>query len=488
MINLLRYLNPFGGFNLFRDTVGRGVSNWYSGLKDELTGTGLGDADLSDFGESGDLHDRAAAINAQYSGMRYSPTTLDVLGYGLFGDTSSRDYYYQQVQQDRDQALNDLREAQHAETYNSEDKIVQRMKNAGLNPDLQGIGNGSQASIPGPNETPIDFATLQAQSQQATQQVLQLPINMLTTAMSICSGIQQMRSLDVDMGMKEMGSLFGNAEQFAQFVASRAPVPTREELLPKVKPKMKAYTIKDGKIVDRDEVDDYNNGLLADEAMNFITSSISESDLKLPFRSKYAKHYAKQFNRSILGPDGKETVMYKALRQEMLNKLLSENKKTAQETSSQYFDIDPVTFADNLRPVTKLVEDLSVNNIETMLSQNKALQAQYSNDYDYQTARPDGESASLGTMEGLSAYQQADRAALQAELDKKIDEAMKLADQALAEQAEKGKKWAGVLRLLLPFARTYLTSLAQANLNIAIHRKTDSKGNTTTSTDANFGM
>lgn len=441
--------------------------------------TPLGDADLTDFQNNPDLLARAQAINNQYSGLTFSPNLLQALS-EVFGDTSSRDYYYQNAQQQRDQALNDLRQANHAENYDSPEQAAARMRTAGQNPDLLGTQNGGAAAIPGPDETPLNLEALQSQAQQATEQLIQLPMNLLTTGMSFASGLAQLQGLDISNGVSELQGILGNNQAFVEFMAGQSSVPDKDTLLGsgiKLKPYAKDAN---GKITNKDEIDEYNNNLIADYMMESLQASVKHGNFKFPFKSKYAKNAASAFMHSIAGPDGKETLAYKTMRQSLINKLLSENKKTAEETSNPFFNLDISDYREALAPITKLAFD-------TEIFHNRALKKQYENDLDYQSVTT-ADGRSLGTAQGEADIQAADTASLRAEWDRKVDESMKQADDALARLEKSGKKWAGIMRLMLPYARVYLNSLGDAKVQMHWQRKTDSKGRTSSETSGSLGL
>lgn len=85
------------------------------------------------------------AKNNPYTNYQYTPGAWDAIG-NFLGFRTGEDRYREQMQLAAAQYDNQLLSTAREENYNNELNTANRMRLAGLNPDLQGLGNGSEAS------------------------------------------------------------------------------------------------------------------------------------------------------------------------------------------------------------------------------------------------------------------------------------------------------------------------------------------------------
>ena len=103
-----------------------------------------------------------------------------------------------QLKARRDQEISNLTGVGREQLYNSEKEKVNRMRAAGLNPDLQGLGDASDATE-STELDPVDFSGLTTGADIASG-----AINAVSTALSLFSGIQSLKANGIDIASKEL--------------------------------------------------------------------------------------------------------------------------------------------------------------------------------------------------------------------------------------------------------------------------------------------
>lgn len=139
-------------------------------------------------------------FNATWSA--YDPTSIENTFWdnfsNFFGARSSADKMRMELKQRRQQEIANLVGVGREQKFNSESEQVKRMRAAGLNPDLQGLGDASKATESSELDPP-DFSGLTTGAD-----VVGTFGNALTSALSLFSGIQSLRSVGVDIANKEI--------------------------------------------------------------------------------------------------------------------------------------------------------------------------------------------------------------------------------------------------------------------------------------------
>lgn len=160
------------------------------------------------------FQDRADAINAAYSGSQLKKTGMDYLA-NFFGARSSYDKQIAQLEQSRREALLQLKTNEAEQEYNSESATAQRMRAAGLNPDLQGLGEGSEASEFNEPEAATDFSGL-----TTGQDLFRNFASAFTTAISVFSGVQSLAKQGIEIANSEIESAITGHDSALDFLKS----------------------------------------------------------------------------------------------------------------------------------------------------------------------------------------------------------------------------------------------------------------------------
>lgn len=144
------------------------------------------------------FQDRADAINSAYSGDQIGDTFSDKLA-NWFGFRSSADKARMELEQRRREALLQLKTTESEQEYNSEAAKAARMRQAGINPDLQGLGEASEASEFNEPEAAADLSGLTTASD-----VLQGFSGALSSALSMYASIQSLRENGIRISNEEL--------------------------------------------------------------------------------------------------------------------------------------------------------------------------------------------------------------------------------------------------------------------------------------------
>lgn len=141
----------------------------------------------------------------------YNPNSINDtfwdLGANFFGARSSADKMRMQIKARRDQEIANLIGVSREQKYNSEKEKADRMRAAGLNPDLQGLGQASEATE-STELDPVDFSGLTTGADIAGS-----ALNAVSTALSLFSGIQSLKANGIDIAAKELDLAQGSDSQ-----------------------------------------------------------------------------------------------------------------------------------------------------------------------------------------------------------------------------------------------------------------------------------
>lgn len=172
-----------------------------------------------------------------YAQQRFSPTLRQQLGEAL-GDTSARQNFANEQLSGLRDTIARIIEGKHKEEYSSETAQVQRMSQAGVNVDLnggQGIAPGDPAGI---DQTEANAPVVNS-GQSDVGSIAQIGTNIVSFAMQMYTGFQNIRSLSLDNAMKElsmsneMRDIAWNviSEGVTEFLGSNKGKYSKEELL-----------------------------------------------------------------------------------------------------------------------------------------------------------------------------------------------------------------------------------------------------------------
>lgn len=144
------------------------------------------------------FQERANSINETYSGDQIVDTGFDKFANWL-GFRSSADKARLELEQRRREALLQLKTLESEQEYNSESAKAQRMREAGLNPDLQGLGDASEASEFNEPEASADLSGLTT----GTDALVALG-NAVSFAFSMYANVQSLRENGIRISNEEL--------------------------------------------------------------------------------------------------------------------------------------------------------------------------------------------------------------------------------------------------------------------------------------------
>lgn len=144
-----------------------------------------------------------ARINAGVRSFDYRPTVFDAWT-SQFGGTATQDKMMAQYALDYDKYLSEVLNNLQTRDYNSEEAKVTRMRNAGLNPDLQGLSQASEQTAAIPDETLPDPSGIMSQNQD---RMLSIGNSISQNALSLVTGMFSLGKMFFDI----QGSKLDNA-------------------------------------------------------------------------------------------------------------------------------------------------------------------------------------------------------------------------------------------------------------------------------------
>lgn len=180
-------------------------------------------------GLTGSYADRAAAN--PYGNAEFTPNFWQRIGESWFGDYSARDKFYQEQDQSAMEYINQLLDAQHQEEYNSEGQTAERLRAAGLNPDLQGLEQGSDAVSAVPDDTPpggmpnegINPAEMLGNGLIEGALSFMNPTNILSSGVSLYGAVLAGRKNKSDIELNELSGILGALGKMPDIAAGLAP-------------------------------------------------------------------------------------------------------------------------------------------------------------------------------------------------------------------------------------------------------------------------
>lgn len=116
-----------------------------------------------------------------------------------FGGQSSADRLMKQYALNFDDYLKETLNNLETRDYNSEASKVNRMRQAGLNPDLQGLSQSSEEAFSAPDESLPDPAGIDAANSQKISSIASFGVQVSNAAMSLITGAVQMSKMFVDI-------------------------------------------------------------------------------------------------------------------------------------------------------------------------------------------------------------------------------------------------------------------------------------------------
>lgn len=217
---------------------------WYSSLSDlerdyvNTANPALFSA-IQAYNSAPDDYHRQQIMNAylDYQGQSFEPTLLQQIG-EAFGDHSARASFQNSINKSLVDAVTRVGESAHTEAYTDPAAELARRKNAGINDALSGgsqIGSGEPGSI---DERQLSDPFIN-DGQSDVSSIAQIGTSIVSFAMQMYTGFQNIRSITLDNAMKElsvsdqMRDIAWNVigEGVSEFLGSNKGKYTREELL-----------------------------------------------------------------------------------------------------------------------------------------------------------------------------------------------------------------------------------------------------------------
>lgn len=154
----------------------------------------------SELGLSDAFTDRYNSALSTYDPDSVQDSILDKVA-NFFGIRSSADKMRDQINLARQQALNQLVNQQAEQEYNSEASKAERMRDAGLNPDLLGLGDASEATEGNEPESSPDFSQL-----AGFQDMCNTFTSAFSNTLQLFSGIQafQLNGIDISSRLYDL--------------------------------------------------------------------------------------------------------------------------------------------------------------------------------------------------------------------------------------------------------------------------------------------
>lgn len=160
------------------------------------------------------FQERADAINQTYSGDQLKKTGYDQF-VNFLGFRSNYDKQMAQLEQNRKEALLQLKTTEAEQEYNSEAAKAARERAAGMNPDLIGIEGASEASEFNEPEAASDLSGL-----QTGDDVIGGITSAIGTSLSMLSGIQALHKQGIEIANEEIASAVNGADNTAKLISS----------------------------------------------------------------------------------------------------------------------------------------------------------------------------------------------------------------------------------------------------------------------------
>ena len=319
-------------------------------------------SDIEQYKDNPYIYKQLTDAYNSYANQRFSPTILQGIGQ-FFGDYSASTNFDNEIISGLSAEKQKILEGLHQEQYSDPSAQMQRMREAGLNPDLSGgdgISSGEPASIDQADlNQPV---TNSGQSDIPT--IAQIGTSIVSFAMQTFTGVQNIQSLFLDNALKELSfsdSMRESAwsiisEGVTEFLGSNKGKFTREEML-------------DPSFVE-----------LAPSLVESFGSRVNS--LPLSRRQKKAlRDVVDNLTFSFNGNEKVPTAKYQALVNGLNSDLFKSRNELAQSSSLPGADkesIDAIRAIGN--DIYKPLVDQSIK-LEKSINSVKALQAQFDADY-----------------------------------------------------------------------------------------------------------
>lgn len=329
--------------------------SWFSNL-DELsqeavkTGNSALVSYIQAINSTSDPYRRQQLENAlnSYRSQVFEPNFLQRIGEDLFGDTSSRTNFENQVNDKFIQAISGIQEGEHKEDYTDPASEVARRRAAGINDDLSGasqLGSGEPGSIDEPNLTP----GIVNDQVSFIPDVLQGALNVFSSTMSFISGLKNFQLQNLSIASNELNNL-SSADSW---LTSMLKHTIRYD-----------FNFDDSKTPDT-RLSDFNNALVS--ALESISSSSEFSHLS-PYTRKAVK--------SIIANYDSDNIASKALYEQMKNDFLKARKSNVEIESSPNFSDFVSEWISNCQPYMQSLYDAEIKEFEARQKQPELVESQ----------------------------------------------------------------------------------------------------------------
>lgn len=244
----------------------------------------------------------------------FSPTTTQELSRSIFGDYSAWDNYYGLIQGNQSEWLSKMVDQMEQQQYNSELESSQRLRAAGLNPDLQGLENASQAAE---NDQPAQGGI--AMNPNGSSGMLDASKGVLDFVGKIFQFGQSIQSLSLGSASLVANELSNDSSAFDNVIKQIAG------LVP---------------------LSDYDGKEIEDGDMELdIPALVKEAEFSLKRFSKPTRKFMKNWLNKL--KDG-DSMAVEAVKSELRNRILANNESSAQIKGS-------VTYDDNFNTMVQKV-------------------------------------------------------------------------------------------------------------------------------------
>lgn len=400
-------------------------------------------------GLSEDFRDRFNSAWSAYDPDSVQDTFWDK-AVNLFGARSSADVLRLQKDQARQEAINQLVNQKAEQDYNSESAKVQRERAAGLNPDLLGIGNASEATEGTEPQQRLDFSGLSTGKDLASTFM-----NVVDIGLGLFSGFENVRGLMIQNKGKEIEK-FTSIQDLAKGIVDKSLLPPGIEILEKDPDSgLDKWQMVSGHNLDYDAlVKQYGK-----DKVRYTLPTYMIPDIDF-LRGKDRKAFDKELNRyknSIFADANKYAEYYN---------YLNKRKDSAIISSAPFTNPSYQAMEDVFRPISKLMFD--VNNASLKLQE-----LQISNQQAYEGTFNATEAANADNSANLA------HKALE-DYNKDVNQAWKTASDAIQKFGEKNPVLGMIGIVLLNWLRS---NMPMPNLPGSHHTNIYDNSNTTTNNE-----
>lgn len=270
---------------------------------------------------------------------------------GLFGDTSRRQNWYNQMARNRDEYKAEVLKQIAAAKHNSTSSQAERDRAAGINPELSGVSTAGQTTAAPQDENPPGAPEPMDPSMVSgpASAVGKFAMDLFAGLGKFASWIQEYRSAGLDNDLKEL-DLFTRTND----IIPETDVEGEEFVLPQ-KLQGKGYTVdKDGKVIgpdgkpvkgtgDIDEDDpEVLNHLLDSIDGVLVTPKAANADGLIAKNKLFRSKRLRRFTQAIRDNYPKNSLKKGQLRNEAKENVLKHHKGQAEVIGDTYYDPDPM--------------------------------------------------------------------------------------------------------------------------------------------------